>query len=654
MPERDRLQDPILGPLNEKQREAVTAVHGPVLIIAGAGSGKTKALTHRVAYLVSQGVKPENILAVTFTNKAADEMRNRIRALTNNQQLTTNNSLFVGTFHSFCASVLRAEYAKIGFRKNFTIFDDDDSLSLVKEVMRGLNVSSKQYQPGMMGHVISGLKNQLIGPEEYALEYSTDVFTKTVSRVYAEYQKKLKDANAFDFDDLIMQVVLLFRKSPDILEKYQNHYKYLHVDEFQDTNLPQYLLVRLLAKKHGNIFVIGDDGQAIYGWRGADWRNILNFEKDWPGARVIFLEQNYRSTKTILAAANHLIRHNALQKEKNLWTDNADGVRLTLNLVENERREAEAIAEEIVRLTKEENKRPEDVAVLYRTNAQSRALEEALIEYSLPYVIIGGIKFFQRKEIKDIVAYLRYLVNPSDYVSLRRIINLPPRGIGKVAFLNYVSGKKKLSSGKEALGIEKFDHLIDALRRESEKLTASKFIKALLQKIRYREYLDDGRELARERWENVQELVSLAAHFDELGQEGGITKLLEEIALVSFEDRGNPGERAQGKTTLMTMHAAKGLEFPVVFITGMEEGIFPHAKSFADPASLEEERRLCYVAITRAKEKLYLSRASRRMLFGEIQSNIPSRFLKEIPGECVEVKELNEDDDYEDDAFIIE
>lgn len=661
--------NPILDGLNEKQREAVMAIDGPVLIIAGAGSGKTKALTHRVAYLLSKGVAPANILAVTFTNKAADEMRERISVLlagnsanrqsqnikSNNKQFALRDLPFIGTFHAFCASILRKEYSQIGFSKNFSIFDDDDSLSLLKEVMKELNISAKQYPPGMVAHIISGLKNELSTPEEYLVEAGDEIFPKTVGRVWNEYQRRLTHANAFDFDDLVMKVVRLFQDKPGVLEKYQNQFRYIHVDEFQDTNASQYLLVSELAKKHGNIFVIGDDAQSIYSWRGADWRNIFRFEKEWKQAKIILLEQNYRSSQTILDAANHLITHNASQKNKTLWTENDAGQPLHIIPTGNERAEARAIAEEILRLTRSGNRKPNEFAILYRTNAQSRALEEALLAASLPYVIIGGIKFFQRKEIKDVVSYLRWLQNPSDYISLKRIINLPPRGIGRSAFLNYVSGKNRIITGREKDVMEKFEKLINELHHELGKAKLSPFMKMLIKKIRYREYLDDGSAKAEERWENVQELVSLSSRFDGLAPGDGLEKLLEDIALVSYDDAAGSETRDE-KISLMTLHAAKGLEFPIVFMAGLEEGVFPHAKSFLEPSALEEERRLCYVGITRAKEKLYLSWARQRTLFGEQQANIPSRFLKEIPEECIEVRELIDaegDEEYEDDTFVV-
>ncbi|MBI2639696.1 MAG: UvrD-helicase domain-containing protein [Candidatus Sungbacteria bacterium] len=633
------LKEKILSELNDKQREAVTATEGPVLIIAGAGSGKTKALTHRVAYLIASGATPSKILAVTFTNKAAEEMRERIRALTYNLQQTTNNRPFIDTFHAFCAHVLRQEYANIGFNKNFTIFDEDDSLGLIKEIMKELNISPKQYPPNQINAIISGTKTQLLSPEEYQENYGQEPYTKIIAGVYTEYQKRLSQANALDFDDLLMKTVRLFREKPEVRASWQKRFTHIHVDEFQDTNLPQYLLVQILSEEHRNIFAIGDDGQAIYGWRGADWRNIFNFERDWPEAKIIFLEQNYRSTQNILEAANHLIRHNVLQKEKNLWTENGTGDTVTATSTLSERHEAGFIAEEIARLVDGGLMRPQDMAILYRTNAQSRALEEALLDCSLPYAIYGGIRFFQRKEIKDIVCYLRFLTNPSDSISLQRIINVPPRGVG-------VAGMVKGSPS-----FQKFRGLCGALTQDFKKSAPSQCIKTLLKKINYREYLNESSDRADERWENVQELVSWSTRFDQLGPENGMTKLLEEVSLVALDDHNNHNKTAGGRVSLMTLHAAKGLEFPVVFLAGMEEGILPHAKATKEPSAIEEERRLCYVGITRAQKKLYLTWALSRTIFGDRIANTPSRFLKEIPKEYLEMNEemnILEDEEYED------
>ncbi|MBI2054680.1 MAG: UvrD-helicase domain-containing protein [Candidatus Sungbacteria bacterium] len=628
----------ILEGLNPKQKEAVTAPDGPVLIIAGAGSGKTKALTHRVAYLIERGVPAEQILAVTFTNKAADEMRERINKLliTNNKSpkspevigysslIIGQNGPFIGTFHSFALKILRNEAKILGFTPRFSVFDEDDSLALTKEVMRSLNISPKQYPAGTLQNVISSLKNELITPEIYGEE--SGVFAKTVGRVYEEYQKELYRANAMDFDDLLMKLVLLFEKHPDILERYQDIYRYIHIDEYQDTNRAQYRLVKLLASKYRNLFVIGDDAQSIYSWRGADFTNILSFEKDWPDAKVIVMDQNYRSTQTILDAAHGVISRNTLQKEKKLWTENPEGEQITLVQVADERYEAAFVAEKISEYLGS-NYKPQDFTVLYRTNAQSRLIEETFLAADIPYRIVGGIKFYQRREIKDLIAYLRVLENEKDIVSLKRIVNTPPRGIGKVLLTKIISDDKNLNS-KEEEQREKLYKLLDEFRKEKAVLTPSLFLKHLVKKIRYEEYLADESRNAEERGENVKEFIGLAKRYDNLSKEEQYVKLLEDIALIQETDAIDRGSRA---VHLMTLHAAKGLEFKIVFIVGLEEGIFPHGRAMLSPAELEEERRLCYVGITRAKEKVYLLWAKKRLIYGSLQLNPPSRFLKELP-----------------------
>ena len=666
--------NPVLGPLNEKQKEAVLNTEGPVLIIAGAGSGKTRALTHRVAYLISKGVKLENILAVTFTNKAAQEMAERINALTSyNLKPKTYNLPFIGTFHSFCAKILRNEALNLNYTKYFTIFDDDDSMSLLKEVMKELNINSKQFPAPMVMSVISGLKSELIGPENYEGKDSAEPFPRTIYKIYALYENRLKESNAFDFDDLIMKTVKLFRKHPKILEKYQERFRYIHIDEYQDTNTAQYELTRLLALKHKNLFVIGDDAQSIYSWRNADFRNILNFERDWPQAKVIVLDENYRSTKTILETANSVIAQNFMQKPKNLWTQNAEGAKIECVILPNEREEAAYIVAKIEELLAN-GCSLKDIAVLYRTNAQSRAVEEALLEENIPYKIIGGIKFYQRKEIKDIIAYLRLLLNPNDLVSLKRIINVPARGIGKVTFLKYLShrnseksdfpGKSDFNAPKEQETLKKFEKIIEELRESLSSLTLPLFIKELIKKIKYEEYLEESFLDSEMRLENIKELQGLARRFMDIEPIEGLAKMLEEISLAQDQDEIKPPAFSQGTVPhrvkeknnllhLMTLHAAKGLEFKFVFIAGMEEGIFPNAKSMFDPASLEEERRLCYVGITRSKEGLWLLRANRRQLWGDIQKNIASRFLKEIPESLLNIADLGGDEyDDEDDTLI--
>src|SRR3989338_5869521 len=1037
----------ILNQLNDKQKEAVLAIEGPILIIAGAGSGKTRALTHRVAYLISKGVRTENILAVTFTNKAAQEMAERINTLiTNNQQPITNNTLFIGTFHSFCAKILRNEALNLKYTKYFTIFDDSDSMSLLKEVMKELNINSKQFPAPMIMNIISGLKSELIGPEQYEGRDSIEPFPKTIYKIYSLYENRLKESNAFDFDDLIMKTVELFRRYPKILEKYQERFRYIHIDEYQDTNTAQYELTRILALKHKNLFVIGDDAQclpqgtlietkngrvpiekispadkirsatgfgkttlskivkihrrngneflmrvktssgkslaisaghivfaklkpdpnifyvylmerkdkgfrightrgvrmgsknglrvikngirqclnqegadkiwilktastkeeavfyeqllaftygipttvfydkgrniplnqasidllfskintrqrierlfsdlslstnhphhrprgitrntaglslryratidvcffggsqkskraewhghrialisgsnklkrrlkrfslwtirqaktdkkswrietarqkyedciefakklasaceleihekarlsnkkdsfdlmpashlhpgmaiavsrngqikeetiisiskkhyrgtlydlsventhnysangivvhnSIYSWRNADFRNILNFERDWPDAKVIVLDENYRSTKTILETANSVIAQNLLQKPKNLWTKNSEGAKIEYVILPDERQEAGFVAEKIQELLKG-GCSLKDIAVLYRTNAQSRAIEESLLEENIPYKIIGGIKFYQRKEIKDIIAYLRLFLNPNDLVSLKRIINVPARGIGKITFLKFLQSGNKISgagnltsrtngfgqnvditrmsplnnadyNSKEQSAIQKFEKTIEELRESLKSLTLPLFIKELIKKIKYEEYLEESFLDFEMRVENIKELQGLARRFTESEPIEGLAKMLEEISLAQDQDEI---KEKNNLLHLMTLHAAKGLEFKFVFITGMEEGIFPNTKSMFDPSSLEEERRLCYVGITRSKEGLWLLRANQRQLWGDIQKNIESRFLKEIPKTLLNIADFS-GDEYDDD-----
>lgn len=631
------MQD-LLNSLNSKQKEAVISVNGPVLILAGPGSGKTKTLTHRIAFLLKQGIAPENILAVTFTNKAAEEMKARIAGLTGSK---ISDRLFMGTFHSLAARILRQHAALLGFNKNFTIFDEDDSLALIKEVMKELEINPKQFSSGIIANTISALKNELLTPERYAEDSGlTDLFPKTVHKIYEEYQRQLLKSNAMDFDDLLSNICALLQKNSEILSRYQGIFKYINVDEYQDVNQAQYVFINLLAKRHRNIAVVGDDAQAIYAFRGADYRNILNFEKDWPDARVVVLDQNYRSTQTILDAAGGIISQNSLQKEKKLWTQNSSGEKIFLSVLENERAEAEFIVEQIQEAVRM-GYSLKDLVVLYRTNAQSRVLEEALLEHNLPYQIIGGVRFYQRKEVKDILAYLRFLSNPSDLMSLKRIINVPARGIGKSSLLGYLAQREGEKQNFKAPlrsqeGLRDFEKTINELREEAKKFGAVDFIKHLLKKIKYREYLDDNTDRAEERWENVQELLNLARKYQELAPPSGIEKLLEDVALMSDTDEK---ETSSNMVSLMTVHAAKGMEFPVVFIIGLEEGVFPHSRSLFNPRDLEEERRLCYVGLTRAKEKVFLTFALRRAQFGSIQANPPSRFLSEIPKKLLEIKE---------------
>ena len=649
------MENRIFAHLNEKQKQAVVTTDGPVLILAGPGSGKTRTLTARVAHLLALGIPGDRILALTFTNKAAQEMRERIvqivktvqndRAVRNDFNIFNSsngfNQLFIGTFHSFCVRILRAHAVKIGYTSWFSIFDDDDSLGVIKEVMKETSVDPKQFPTGMLKSVISNLKNELVSPDEYADETGlSDMFPKTLHRVYDAYTRRLKESNGMDFDDLLMNVTLLFKKRLDVLASYQDQFLHIHVDEYQDTNHAQYVIVRDLAEKHRNIAVVGDDAQAIYGFRGADFRNILNFERDWPDAKVIVLDENYRSTQTILDAARSVISKNALQKDKRLWTKKEKGERLILSVAEDERGEAEYVAETIETLLSS-GRAVKDIAVLYRTNAQSRAIEESLLERNIQYTIVGGVRFFERKEIKDILAYLRILINPDDMVSLKRIANTPPRGIGKAAFLVYLARRRTKHEasaiGKHGDAISAFDELLNDFGARVREQKPTDAIKYILKKIRYKDYLTDGTENADERWENIEEFVSLAARYNELPPLEGIQKLLEDAALIT-EKEDEEGDLRQ-KIQLMTVHAAKGLEFPIVFIAGLEEGIFPHSKSLFSPKDLEEERRLCYVGITRAKENVYLSFALRRLRFGGVEVNPPSRFLSEIPENLLRVAE---------------
>lgn len=671
------MENRMFANLNEKQKQAVRTTSGPVLILAGPGSGKTRTLTARVAHLLASGIPGDKILALTFTNKAAQEMRERIVQLVRdvghvrnvqgveNGQLeqfqqtkprmpdrqgsNTSNIItlpFIGTFHSFCVRILQLHAIKIGYTPYFTIFDDDDSLGVIKEAMKEAEVDPKQFPAGLLKNVISNLKNELVSPNEYADQTGlSDMFPKTLHRVYEAYARRLKESNGMDFDDLLMNVTLLFKKYPDILASYQDRFLHIHVDEYQDTNHAQYVIVRDLAARHRNIAVVGDDAQAIYGFRGADFRNILNFEKDWPDARVIVLDENYRSTQTILDAARGVISKNALQKDKRLWTKKDKGERLILSVSEDERGEAQRAAETIEMLLSR-GRSVKDIAVLYRTNAQSRAIEEAMLERNIPYTIIGGVRFFERKEIKDVLAYLRVLINPDDMVSLKRIINTPPRGIGKAAFLVYLARRRskheKGTAGKHGDAISSFDELLNDFSARIRDQKPADAIKYILKKIRYKDYLADGMENADERWENIEEFVSLAARYNDTPPLEGIQKLLEDAALAT--EKEDDEDDVKQKIQLMTVHAAKGLEFPIVFMVGLEEGIFPHSKSLFSPADLEEERRLCYVGITRAKESVYLSLALRRTRFGGVEANPPSRFLSEIPENLLRVAEEDLDE----------
>ncbi len=644
----------ILKTLNKKQAEAVSQLNGPLLIIAGPGSGKTRVLTHRVAYMIRQGIPGENILAVTFTNKAAQEMKDRIKKLLPLEPKRDFKLPTIGTFHAVCARILRTEAEQIGYKKDFVIFDDKDSLSLIKKAMEELHISEDQFNPYSVAEAISTAKSELQDEKDYA-KNASDFFPENVSKIYELYQKKLRAANALDFDDLLMLVVKLFLGNPEILTKYQEKFKYILVDEFQDTNHVQAALVNLLAKKYRNIFVIGDDCQNIYSWRGADFRHLMDFEKEYPEAKIIKLEQNYRSTKTILDAAQKVIEKNKFKKDKKLWTENTQGEKITLFGAENEKEEAYYIIGEIVRLKRSQSKlKLNDFAVLYRTNAQSRAIEEAFLKTGIPYKVVGSLKFYDRKEIKDLLAYLRLIQNPADVLSMERIINVPARGFGKDLDCQKLIGddiRLDEMTPQRRRAWENFSVLMNSLRQDAQELCLSSLLKRLIEKTNYDEYVKTkgDRDEIEDRLGNIRELFTVAKNYDALGPIEGLKSFLEEAALMSGQDEI---ESEKEVVNLMTMHCAKGLEFPVVFMAGCEEGIFPHSRSLIDNWQMEEERRLCYVGITRAKQKLYLICARARQLFGSVQVNPPSRFLGDIPMYLVEY--INMENDSDDEEIIAE
>jgi DNA helicase-2/ATP-dependent DNA helicase PcrA len=640
----------ILDGLNPAQKEAVETIEGPVLILAGPGSGKTRVIAHRVAYLIKTcGVSPHRIMAVTFTNKAAREMEERLNRLIG---LAVEN-LTIGTFHALCARFLRRDGQTIGVDSRFVIYDDEDQISLLKRTLQELDLDPKQYAPRAISSAISAAKSRTITPKEYAKK-TNSYFEEVVGRVYERYQQLLNDSNALDFDDLLMKAVELFRNSKETLEKYQSRYLHIMVDEFQDTNLVQYELVKKLASKKGNVCVVGDPDQSIYSWRFADLRNILSFEKDFPKAKLVLLEQNYRSTKSILETASHVISTNQMRKPKELWTDNEEG-ELT-NVVETytEQEEAQFVVSEVEKLVKDGRARLGDCAVMYRTNAQSRALEEAFMRYGTAYKLVAGTRFYERREVKDIIAYLRVIQNPSDSVSLLRIINIPGRGIGERSLSQLSSWARSLgisqyealklvseekANGKEAppfgsrivKSLVGFRDLVEEFIDRSRKLDLVDLFDLITGKVGYEPYLMSGKD-GEERWENVLELRTVASEHKHLPPPEGLTAFLEGVALVSDVDGLDETVDA---ATLVTLHQAKGLEFPVVFIVGVEEGILPHFKSFADTEQMEEERRLCYVGITRAKQRLYLVHAFRRNLMGSSTPSTPSRFLDDIPKRLV-------------------
>lgn len=610
--------------LNQAQERAVLTADGPVLIVAGAGSGKTMVLAHRIAHLIEKGVKADQILAITFTNKAAEEMRSRISKILNlTSGIRNKTNPWVGTFHSFSAFVLRQSGRAIGVGKTFSILDEEDSLALIKEALADLELDPKKFEARKIRALISRKKNEMEGRENLNRSY----FEKILARAWEKYEEKLEKAKALDFDDLLLKTVELFSKHPMVLDEWQERFRYLHVDEYQDTNLVQYHLAKLLAQKYRNICVVGDIDQAIYSWRGADFRNILHFERDWPEAKIITLEENYRSTQLILDAANAVIVKNKSRVPKNLFSQKKSGPKITLFESVSEEEEASFIAVLSKTIIRDGKIPPQEIAVLYRTNFQSRILEEKMLEENIPYQVVG-IKFYERKEIKDALAYLKASLNSEDLLSVKRIINFPPRGIGKALLTKFLAGEKLDAVGE-------FKKILAEIKNEIETRKASEAVKNILKKSGLEDYFEDGTEEGEMRLANVKELVTLAKRYDEMKPPEGILKLLEDAALMSEQDTMRKEENS---VKLMTVHAAKGLEFKVVFIAGLEEGLFPHRSLSNEEEELrqEEERRLFYVALTRAKEKIFLSYAVFRTIFGERRINLPSSFLSDIPEEFLE------------------
>lgn len=649
------IQDAITK-LNPEQRKAVVTTEGPLLIMAGAGSGKTRVLTHRIAYLIAtRKAPPWAILAITFTNKAAREMQERVSQLVGQE----GKDIWVSTFHSMCVRILRRDIERIGFSSSFSILDSTDQLSVIRNCMKDLNIDTKKFEPKAVQAMISTAKNELITPQQYEQKIG-DYFEGIVAKVYTMYQKRLRQNNSLDFDDLIMKTIELFKEVPDVLDFYQKKFSYIHVDEYQDTNRAQYMLCKLLANKHHRICVVGDSDQSIYRWRGADITNILNFEEDYPEATTIFLEQNYRSTSNILNAANAVIALNTGRKPKNLWTDKGDGDKIKVYRASSEHDEGYFVTSEIHNSIKR-GRSYRDHAILYRTNAQSRVIEETLIKSDIPYQIVGGIKFYDRKEIKDLLAYLRLLSNPDDDISLTRIINVPKRGIGDttVGKLAAAAAERGISifrllytvddlgfSGRTRNALVEFYDMIAALHQMVEYLSVTELTEKLLEMTQYRLELQNENTIeSRSRLENIDEFLSVTMEFEKNNEDKTLVAFLTDLALISDIDTMNDEEEDQpgDAVILMTMHSAKGLEFPVVFIIGMEEGVFPHSRAFQDNEELEEERRLAYVGITRAEERLFLTCAQMRTLFGRTTANAPSRFLEEIPEELKEDTEMARD-----------
>ncbi len=626
--------------LNEKQKEAVLQKDGAVLIIAGAGAGKTKTIAHRILHLIKEGVAPESILAITFTNKAAKEMRERVEKIISedkNLNLPTyfQSKPFVSTFHSLGVHIIKENAQLIGLTRHFSIFDRSDSLKLIKDAMKTLDIDTKQFEPGKILNIISREKNDLKNAESYSADAQKGYTMQGVAgKVWPMYENKLKEEKALDFDDLLLKTYKILKNHKEVLERYQNIWKYIHIDEYQDTNKVQYETAKLLAEKNKNICVVGDIDQSIYSWRGADIANILRFEEDYPDAKVVLLEENYRSTQNILAVANEVIRKNKFRKEKNLFTKNIEGEKISYLKALNEAEEARFIATKAKELI-EKNVSPREIAVLYRANFQSRVLEEAFLAESVPYQVLGT-KFFDRKEVKDILSYLRAGVNPESLSDIKRIINSPIRGIGKVTVLKIFEGKKNDLPEKVLGKVNEFFKLLGRIKIEAENKKPSDVIKFIIRETGFELELQKGSEDEKERLENMRELATLAIKYDHLPKPEGIEKLLEEAALATDQDSLEKNENA---VKLMTIHASKGLEFDYVFITGLEQDLFPHqavGKDEKTPEEMEEERRLFYVAITRARKKLFLTYAEMRTIFGSLQMNLPSEFLGDFDSSFLE------------------
>lgn len=642
------LTDKLLNGLNPEQQRAVKTTDGPLLLMAGAGSGKTRVLTHRIAYLmVEKQVNPYNILAITFTNKAAREMKERIYSMMGG----VADEIWVSTFHSMCVRILRRDIDRLGYNRNFTILDTTDQQSVVKTILKEKNLDPKKYDPRAILGAISSAKNELIGPEEFAKNAGGHM-DQIVADVYELYQKRLRKNQALDFDDLIMTTIQLFQRVPEVLTFYQRKFQYIHVDEYQDTNRAQYMLVKLLAQRFQNLCVVGDSDQSIYRWRGADIANILSFEKDYPRSEVILLEQNYRSTKRILFAANEVIKNNLNRRDKNLWTENPEGNKIFYYRADSEQSEAQFVAGKIKEAVQSGERKYSDFAILYRTNAQSRVMEEVLLKSNIEYSIVGGVKFYDRKEIKDTLAYLRLIANPDDDISLTRVINVPKRGVGSssvdkianFADMHDMSMFQALGS-IELIGLSpkitkacrEFYDLINNYTHMQEYLSVTELVEEVLEKTGYYEMLKAEKSIeAQSRLENLDEFLSVTKNFEEGNEDKSLIAFLTDLALVADIDKLDEDGKQVDTVVLMTLHSAKGLEFPVVFLLGLEEGVFPHSRSLMEEAEMEEERRLAYVGITRAEEELFITNAQMRTLFGRTNMNPPSRFIGEIPANLID------------------